>query len=107
MQLGVSASARLPTNVPAAALLSIPSPHSSLRHLFISYQVAQVALEAGHSPQMVFKRCRELVRPTEAEAWFSILAAEKQSAESCESLCEQSPGEGTGPTTGCRFRRFR
>jgi integrase len=61
--------------------------HNALRHSFISYRVAQiqnvaqVALEAGNSPQMIFKHYRELVRPKEAEAWFNIVP-EKQKAES-------------------------
>ena len=52
--------------------------HNALRHSFISYRVAdiqnvnQVALEAGNSPQMIFKHYRELVRPKDAKTWFSI-----------------------------------
>ena len=52
--------------------------HNALRHSFISYRVAdiqnvaQVALEAGNSPQMIFKHYRELVRPADAKTWFSI-----------------------------------
>lgn len=52
--------------------------HNALRHSFISYRVAQVqnvaqvALEAGNSSQMVFSNYRELVRPTDAEKWFGI-----------------------------------
>jgi integrase len=52
--------------------------HNALRHSFISYRVAetqnvaQVALEAGNSPQMIFQHYRELVRPKEAKAWFAI-----------------------------------
>ena len=34
--------------------------------------MAQVALEAGNSPQIIFKNYRELVRPAEAKAWFGI-----------------------------------
>jgi integrase len=51
---------------------------NALRHSFISYRVAdiqnvaQVALEAGNSPQMIFKNYREVVRPAEAKAWFAI-----------------------------------
>jgi integrase len=53
--------------------------HNALRHSFISYRVAdiqnvaQVALEAGNSPQMIFQHYRELVRPAEAKAWFAIV----------------------------------
>jgi integrase len=52
--------------------------HNALRHSYISYRVAQtqdvakVSLEAGNSPQMIFKHYRELVRPKDAEAWFNI-----------------------------------
>ena len=57
--------------------------HNALRHSFISYRVAdiqnvaQVALEAGNSPQMIFKHYRELVRPAEAKAWFAIKPKEQ------------------------------
>lgn len=53
---------------------------NGLRHSFISYRVAetqnvaQVALEAGNSPQMIFKHYRELVTPKAAKEWFSIKA---------------------------------
>jgi integrase len=52
--------------------------HNALRHSFISYRVAQtqnvaqVALEAGNSPCVVFSNYRELVRPADAEKWFAI-----------------------------------
>lgn len=52
--------------------------HNALRHSFISYRVAevqnvaQVALEAGNSPQMIFQHYRELVRPAVAKEWFEI-----------------------------------
>jgi integrase len=52
--------------------------HNVLRHSFISYRVAQtqnvaqVALEAGNSPRVVFANYRELVRPADAAKWFLI-----------------------------------
>jgi len=52
--------------------------HNALRHSFISYRVAQiqnvaqVALEAGNSPQMIFQHYRELVRPADAAKWFAL-----------------------------------
>jgi len=52
--------------------------HNALRHSFISYRVAQtqnvaqVALEAGNSPRVVFGNYRELVRPADAVKWFAI-----------------------------------
>lgn len=51
---------------------------NALRHSFISYRVAdtqnvnQSALECGHSPAVIFKHCRELVRLAEAKKWFGI-----------------------------------
>ncbi|MBI1178405.1 tyrosine-type recombinase/integrase [bacterium] len=56
--------------------------HNALRHSYISYRVAEtqdvakVSLEAGNSPQMIFKHYRELVRPKDAEAWFGIVPAD-------------------------------
>ena len=52
--------------------------HNALRHSFISYRVAatqdvaKVSLEAGNSPQMIFRHYRELVRPADAVKWFAI-----------------------------------
>ncbi len=52
--------------------------HNALRHSFISYRVAdiqnvaQVALEAGNSPAMIFANYRELVRPAAAKSWFAV-----------------------------------
>ncbi len=53
-----------------------------LRHFFTSYRLAdiqaaaQVALEAGNSPQIIFQHYRELVRPKDAKSWFSITPGE-------------------------------
>jgi len=55
---------------------------NGLRHSFISYRVAetqnvaQVALEAGNSPTMIFSNYRELVTREDATAWFSIMPAQ-------------------------------
>jgi integrase len=55
-----------------------PWKDNGLRHSFVSYRladtqnVAQVALEAGNSPAVVFKHYRELVRPEAARTWFAI-----------------------------------
>jgi len=52
--------------------------NNGLRHSFISYRLAeiqnaaQVALEAGNSPNIVFKHYRELVKPATATTWFAI-----------------------------------
>ena len=53
--------------------------HNALRHSFISYRVsetgnvANVSLEAGNSPQMIFQHYKELVQPDAAKAWFAIV----------------------------------
>ena len=52
--------------------------HNALRHSFISYRVAetqnvaQVALEGGNSPKVIFSNYRELVKPADATKWCSI-----------------------------------
>ncbi len=61
-----------------AKLAAVPWKHNALRHSFISYRVAaisnvaQVALEAGNSPAMIFGHYRELVAADDAKKWFSI-----------------------------------
>jgi integrase len=69
----------LPKELTALAKASkVPWKHNGLRHSFISYRVAkvqnvaQVALEAGNSPRIIFSNYRELVKPAEAEKWFSV-----------------------------------
>jgi integrase len=53
--------------------------HNGLRHSFCSYRLAsiqnaaQVALEAGNSPTVIFKSYRQLVTPAAAKAWFAIV----------------------------------
>lgn len=52
--------------------------HNALRHSFCSYRLAevknaaQVALEAGNSPRMIFEHYRELVTEEESTRWFAI-----------------------------------
>jgi hypothetical protein len=52
--------------------------HNALRHSFCSYRLAdvksaaEVALEAGNSPQMIFQHYRELVTERAAKGWFAI-----------------------------------
>lgn len=83
--------------------------HNALRYSFISYRVAdiqnvaQVALEAGNSPQMVFKNYRQLVTPASAKSWFAIvpLGASKtvpmtaQSVAACEFSFRNAVRRGT------------
>jgi integrase len=53
--------------------------HNGLRHSFCSYRLAsiknaaQVALEAGNSPQMIFAHYRQLVTESEASKWFAVM----------------------------------
>lgn len=53
--------------------------HNGLRHSFITYRMAilksaaEVALEAGNSPRMIFEHYRELATEAEAKDWFAIL----------------------------------
>src|SRR5205823_4366336 len=52
---------------------------NALRHSWISYRLAEIqdvnrlALEAGNSPQMIFRHYRELATPEQARTWFSIV----------------------------------
>jgi integrase len=51
---------------------------NALRHSWISYRLAEIqdvnriALEAGNSPQMIFRHYRELATPDQAQTWFSL-----------------------------------
>ena len=62
----------------AAASAGIQWKQNALRHSFISYRLAElqdvnrVALEAGNSPQMIFRHYRELATPQQAKTWFAI-----------------------------------
>jgi integrase len=68
-----------------AVKAKVPWKHNALRHSFISYRLAEiqdvnrVALEAGNSPQMIFKHYRELCTPAVAQTWFAI--APKETAD--------------------------
>ena len=65
-----------------AERLGIAWPHNGLRHSFITYRVAavqdvaRVALEAGNSPQIIFKHYRELATEAQGKTWFSIVPAQ-------------------------------
>ena len=59
-------------------------PNNGLRHSFASYRLAavhdapRVSVELGHtSPQMLYSTYRELVLPTEAERYWTILPKEE------------------------------
>lgn len=63
----------------AAKDAKIKWKQNALRHSFISYRLAElqdvnrVALEAGNSPQMIFRHYRELATPEQAKTWFAIV----------------------------------
>ena len=60
---------------------------NALRHSFVSYRLAeiqnaaQVSLEAGNSPGVVFRNYRELVQPSDAQRWFAVRPADKANVE--------------------------
>ena len=62
-----------------AKKLGMEWPRNALRHSYISYRLAvvkdaaKVALEAGNSPDIIFKHYRELVTEQEAKEWFAIM----------------------------------
>jgi integrase len=62
----------------AADTARIDWKQNALRHSFISYRLAEIqdvnrlALEAGNSPQMIFRHYRELATPEQARTWFAI-----------------------------------
>lgn len=59
-----------------------PWKHNALRHSFISYRLAltndenRTAVEAGNSPQMIFRHYRKLVSEDAARRYFSIEPSE-------------------------------
>lgn len=69
------------TRLRVAAEAGVKWKQNVLRHSFISYRLAEiqdvnrVALEAGNSPQMIFRHYRELATPDQARTWFSIAPA--------------------------------
>jgi integrase len=66
------------TRLRVAAQAGVKWKQNVLRHSFISYRLAEiqdvnrVALEAGNSPQMIFRHYRELATPAQARTWFTI-----------------------------------
>ena len=67
-------------------------PNNAMRHSFVSYRLAatqnapQTALESGHDQAVLFKHYRELVRPKDAERFFSIRPAAREVAEKIVSI---------------------
>jgi hypothetical protein len=67
----------------ASAKAKVVWKGNGLRHSFITYRLAQtkdvaeVALEAGNSPSMIFRHYRELATGTEANEWFGIVPTKR------------------------------
>jgi integrase len=61
-----------------ARRIGLKWPANGMRHSFCSYRLAvtqntaQVALECGNSPAILFKHYRELVSPAQAAEWFNV-----------------------------------
>lgn len=59
----------------------VKSHQDVFRHSAISYRlvivknIAEVALEAGNSPAVIFKHYRKPVKPQDAERWFTLVPA--------------------------------
>src|SRR5258708_846983 len=64
-----------------ARLAKFELPQNCFRHSFISHRVSntvnvsETALEAGNSPQIIFRHYRELITKEEGAAWFEISPA--------------------------------
>jgi integrase len=67
-------------------------PDNCMRHSFVSYRLAatgnaaQTALESGHDQAVLFAHYRELVRPKDAERFFSIRPSPQESLEKIVSI---------------------
>ena len=67
----------------AAGAAGVDWKANALRHSFISYRLAQtkdvaeIALEAGNSPTMIFRHYRQLTTAVVAKEWFGILPAKE------------------------------
>ena len=67
------------TNLGAKAGIEGGWRKNALRHSYVSYRVAETgdvartALEAGNSPEMVFRHYREVVDEEAARKWFSMI----------------------------------
>ena len=67
-------------------------PKNCMRHSFVSYRLAatqnalQTAPESGHDQSVLFKYYRELVRPKDAERFFSISPPGKDAEEKIVSI---------------------
>lgn len=75
--------------------------HNGLRHSFITYRMAilknaaEVALEAGNSPRMIFEHYRELATEAEAKEWFDN-APDAKRLEALKNEAEKIPTKLVG-----------
>ena len=73
--------------------------HNGLRHSFITYRMAilksaaEVALEAGNSPRMIFEHYRELATGEEANEWFGVRPDKERLATLLESSASAPEGK--------------
>ncbi len=64
--------------------------HNGLRHSFITYRMAilknaaEVALEAGNSPRMIFEHYRELTTSDRAGEWFALRPSDARTLQFSE-----------------------
>ncbi len=68
------------TNLPQGGQsCGIEWPHNVVNHSFISYRIAktknaiEAALEAGNSPEIIFRHYREMATEEQAAAWSAIV----------------------------------
>jgi len=72
--------------------------HNGLRHSFCTYRLAdiqntaQVALEAGNSPVMLFKHYRELATKKQGKAWFAV-TPDKPVGKAKKTRAAKKPGK--------------
>jgi len=70
---------------------------NGFRHSFISYRLAvvkstaEVALEAGNSPRMIFEHYREVVTADEGAEWFNALPSKARLDQIKKYLSEKAP----------------
>lgn len=71
----------------AVRAVGVEPVHNGFRHSFCTYRLAdiqnaaQVALEAGNSPTMLFQHYRELATRKEAAEWFAAMPEAKKPAK--------------------------
>lgn len=78
----------------------IPWHDNGLRHSYGSYRLpivksaAELALEMGNSPAMIFRHYRELVKPAEAQKYWAIMPPAEYAKKMAVALAKLKAGEG-------------